>query len=472
MSAPGKIIDAVPPANADAEMAVLGSMVLDFDAIDIAASILKPECFFHNRHRELFKAILDLHGRGVAVDFTTLTDEMRRRRLLEDVGGPGYITSLEQHVFLTKNVGHHAQIVLQKHQLRQLIQISQQMQEQAQGERGEVDQILGEAQKLLFDLTASNAREFQQIGQLTLSSVEEIEKLCAAGGAKRGVATGYSDLDAMTGGFQKSDLIILAARPSVGKTAFAMNLALNIGAGVRHRTIGAVKPSPVGVFSLEMSAAQINQRMLASLSEVSMLLMREGKVSARGREKLHGISKQLYDVPIYIDDTPGISVLELRAKARRLAAMEPNLSLLIIDYLQLMRGTGRPENRQQEVAEITRSLKALARELQVPILALSQLSRMIEQRKGKSSKPMLSDLRESGAIEQDADVVMFLHRDTKVAAEEQGQERMPTQETELIIGKQRNGPIGTVNLVYFKDSTTFHSVAKVLDSRGHGEGQA
>ena len=467
MSAPGKVIDAIPPANADVEMAVLGSMILDYEAIDTAAAILKPEHFFHTRHQHLFRAITDLHEKGVAVDYTTLIDEVRKRHLLEDVGGAGYIMSLEQHVFSSHNVAHHANIVLQKHQLRELIRITQQIQEQAFDERDEVDQILNHAQKLILDLSEARAtREFQSMGELTLSTVEEIDQLCSADHVHKGVASGYVDLDAMTGGFQKNDLIILAARPSVGKTAFAMNLALNIGAGVRHRQIGSVKPLPVGVFSLEMSANQINQRMLSSLAEVSMLLMREGRVSARHREKLHAIAKQLYEVPIYIDDTPGLSVLELRAKARRLHAMQPDLSLIIIDYLQLMRGSGRAENRQQEVAEITRSLKALARELKVPILALSQLSRLVEQRKGKSSKPMLSDLRESGAIEQDADVVMFLHRDMKSNAADDGSAPQPTQETELIIGKQRNGPVGTIEIVFFKDTATFHNIARVVDSPG------
>jgi replicative DNA helicase len=467
MSAPGKIIDATPPANADAEMAVLGSMILNFEAIDIAASILKPEFFFHERHQHLFSAIVELRERQVPVDYTTLIEETRRRRQLELVGGPGYITSLEAHVYTTDNVAHHASIVLHKYQLRQLISITEQIQEQALDERDEVKQILNHAQKLILDLSEGQAaKEFQSMGDLTLATVEEIDKLCSAEHAHKGLATGFAELDNMTGGFQKNDLIILAARPSVGKTALALNLALNIGAGVRHRQIGVVKPQPVGIFSLEMSANQVNQRMLSSLAEVSMLLMREGKVSARGREKLHKVAKQLYEVPIYVDDSPGISVIEVRAKARRLQAMQPDLGLIIIDYLQLMRGAARSENRQQEVAEITRSLKALARELKIPILALSQLSRLVEQRKGKSSKPMLSDLRESGAIEQDADVVMFLHRDMKANAAEDGNDRAPTQETELIIGKQRNGPVGTIDIVFFKDTATFHNLARVVDAGG------
>jgi replicative DNA helicase len=309
------------------------------------------------------------------------------------------------------------------------------------------------------------------VGTLTLETVEEIERRCSSTHEVTGVATGYTDLDDWTGGFQKSDLIILAARPSIGKTAFALNIALNVGAGLRNRQVYKDRQRCVGVFSLEMSASQINMRLLSTLSEVPMHLMRSGKLGPRDRTKMAQFARQLHGVPIYIDDTPGISVMELRAKARRLAALRPDLSLIIIDYLQLMRGGGHrgSDNRQQEIAEISRSLKALARELNVPIVALSQLSRLIEQRKGKNARPILSDLRESGAIEQDADMVMFLHREKHFDKKdgEDGEEKkkgdISAEAAELIIGKQRNGPIGTIDLVFFRETATYHNLARTFN---------
>lgn len=465
----GRVVDANPPANVDAEKTVLGSMILDHDAIEIVAGILKPTCFFHLRHQQLYTAILDLYEKGTAIDFTTLIDEMKRRKLLDEIGGPGYIASLEQYVFSTSNAPHHANIVLRKHQLRELIRVTQEIQEDAYTEREDVDDILDNAEKLIFDLGEQRTtRDFVDVGSLTIETVDEIEKRCGATHELTGVETGYADLDEWTGGLQKSDLIILAARPSVGKTAFALNMALNVGAGLRNRIVDESLQRGVGVFSLEMSSSQVNQRLLSTFSEVPMHLMRTGKLSARDKERLHKYAKQFSGVPIYIDDTPSISILELRAKARRLVARQPNLSMLIIDYLQLMRGGGRVENRQQEISEITRSLKALARELNLPIIALSQLSRLIEQRKGKNSRPILSDLRESGAIEQDADVVMFLHREKSYDKKDEDEEERPkaritTEKAELIIGKQRNGPIGIINLVFFRETATYHSLAKNFD---------
>lgn len=463
---------AVPPASADAEKAVLGSMILDAEQIEIVVGLLKAESFFHSRHRHLFTAILELHNKGVSVDFTTLIDEMRRRNLLEEIGGPGYIVSLEQHVFSTANAADHARIVQRKHQLRELIRITDVIRDEALTEREDVDQILDQAEKMIFDLSEQRTtRDFQDVGTLTIETIDEIERRAASTHEVTGVATGYTDLDEWTGGLQKSDLIILAARPSVGKTAFALNMTVNIGAGLRNRQVHQEHQRCVGIFSLEMSSPQINMRLLSTLSEVPMHLMRTGKLSARDKTRLHQYARLMHGVPIYVDDTPGISVLELRAKARRLAAMRPDLSLIIIDYLQLMRGSGLKggENRQQEIAEISRSLKALARELNVPIIALSQLSRGIEQRKGKHARPILSDLRESGAIEQDADVVMFLHReknfDKKGDDEEDERSRADiiAEPAELIIGKQRNGPIGIIDLVFFRETATYHNLARQFD---------
>ena len=458
--------DRALPFSLDAEKAAIGAMILDEEQIEAVLGIAKPSHFYHRRHELLFLAIVDLHEKGHAIDFTTLTAEMKRRGELEEIGGPGYIVGLEQYVFSTANAPDHARLVFQKFQLRELIQIAEDIREQAVTESHEVEHLLDHAEKMIFDLSEQRTtRDFQDVGTLTLETIEEIDRRSQSDHDVTGIATGYADLDEWTGGLQKSDLIILAARPSVGKTAFALNMVCNIGAGLRNRKIAADKRKAVGVFSLEMSAPQINMRLLSTISTVPMHKMRSGRLNSGDQRRIHEYAEALHDAPIYIDDTPGISVLELRAKARRLASRVPDLGLIIIDYLQLMRGSGLrgSDNRQQEVSEISRSLKALARELNIPIIALSQLSRMIEQRKGKNSRPVLSDLRESGAIEQDADVVMFLHREKHFDKkdgddEEQRTADITAEPAELIIGKQRNGPIGTIDLVFFRQTATYHNL--------------
>jgi replicative DNA helicase len=476
----GQVLDAQPgrrapmaaaaehalPFSTDAEKAVLGAMILDASQIEVVMALVKPEFFYHQRHKQLSLAIIELYEKGQSVDFTTLTTEMRRRGQLEEVGGPGYIVGLEQYVFSTANAKDHAHIVLQKHQLRELINIAEVIKDQAITEANDVDVLLGQAEAMIFELGERRpTKDFQDIGTLTLETIEEIDRRSRSTHDVTGVATGYTDLDEWTGGFQSSDLIILAARPSVGKTAFALNMVCNIGAGMRERRMLPEVRRPVGIFSLEMSASQINMRLLSTISNVPMHKMRSGRLTQTEMRRIHENADTLHDAPIFVDDTPGISVLELRAKARRMYARRPDLSLIIIDYLQLMRGSGLrgSDNRQQEVAEISRSLKALARELNVPIIALSQLSRLIEQRKGKGARPMLSDLRESGAIEQDADVVMFLHREKHFDKkdgddEEQRAADITAEPAELIIGKQRNGPIGTIDLVFFRQTATYHNL--------------
>ena len=462
----GQAFDHDLPSSADAEKAVLGAMILDAEQIEIVLGIVKPNCFYYPRNAYLFEAIIELHAKGQAVDFTTLTTEVRRRGRLEEVGGPGYIVGLEQFIFSTANAADHARIVQQKYQLRELVRIAEEIGTDAKTEVDEVGLLLDRAEKMIFDLSEQRTtRDFQDVGTLTLETIEEIERRSQSSHEVSGVATGYTDLDEWTGGLQNSDLIILAARPSVGKTALALNMVCNIGAGLRNRKIDESARRGVGVFSLEMSAAQINMRLLSTISTVPMHKMRSGRLNGGDQRRIHEYAEALHGAPIYIDDSPGISVLELRAKARRLAARVPNLSLIIIDYLQLMRGSGlrSSDNRQQEVSEISRSLKALARELNIPIIALSQLSRLIEQRKGKNAKPVLSDLRESGAIEQDADVVMFLHREKHFDKkdgddEEQRTADITAEPAELIIGKQRNGPIGTIDLVFFRQTATYHNL--------------
>lgn len=475
-AAPAAAADLVQPHATDAERAVLGAMILDAEQIEVVMALIKPDSFFHPRHRELCEAIVELYEKGQAVDFTTLTTEMRRRGKLEEVGGPGYIVGLEQYIFSTSNAKDHAYIVMQKHQLRQLMGIADEIKDKAATEAEDADTLLEKAEAMIFELGEKRpSRDFQDIGTLTLETIEEIDRRSRSNQDVTGVATGYTDLDEWTGGLQSSDLIILAARPSVGKTAFALNMVCNVGAGQRERRIIPEKRRPVGIFSLEMSGSQINMRLLSTISGIPMHRMRSGRLKQNDMRRLHEYAEALHDAPIYVDDTPGISVLELRAKARRMYARRPDLSLIIIDYLQLMRGSGlrAGDNRQQEVSEISRSLKALARELNVPIIALSQLSRLIEQRKGKGARPMLSDLRESGAIEQDADVVMFLHREKHFDKkdgddEEQRNADISAEPAELIIGKQRNGPIGTIDLVFFRETATYHN----LHHQGSADGDS
>ena len=461
MSSPGNAPEPVMPCNNDAEKAVLGAMILDANAIDTATSLITAEVFYNARHQQVFGAIMDLHEQSVTVDYTTLIDELRRRGQLEGIGGQGYILGLEQYVFSTRHVDHHIRILIDKYQLRRLARTAQEIQERALTEQSSAAELLEEADSRLSLLNMeASTRDFVSVHDLTLETMDHIERLSQGDSDAGGVATGFQDLDRLTGGLQKSDLLILAARPSLGKTALALNLALNIGAGRRGKSFRPELSKAVGIFSLEISSLQVNQRLLSSISDVPMQIMRTGKMSQSEHKALFEAGRHLETAPIYVDDTPNISAVELRAKARRLAAkLDHKLGLIIVDYLQLMRGGGgRNENRQQEISEISRSIKALARELNVPILALSQLSRLIEQRKGKNARrPMLSDLRESGAIEQDADVVMFIHRDKTAESNpsDPDYEPPPVEDCLLIIGKQRNGPLDDVPLIFFRKSATF-----------------
>ncbi|MCX7717342.1 MAG: replicative DNA helicase [Candidatus Sumerlaeaceae bacterium] len=467
MSEPGKVIDTALPSSPDAEKAVLGAMILDPEAIVAVSGKLLAEHFYKPRHQQIYAAIQSLYESQVSVDFTTLVDELKRRNQLEAVGGPAYLASLVEVVFTPQNVEEHARIIRSKHRLREIVRVTQEIHEQALREDDEPDVILAQAEQQIFTLSQGReSADFVAIDELTMDTMTEIERRRQGGEALHGVQTGFPKLDELTGGFQRSDLLILAARPSVGKTALALNIALNVGAGLRNFVVHPESARPVAIFSLEMSASQIDMRMLSTVSKVPMYKMRTGHLNEQDRKRLHAVARQLHGIPIYIDDTPGLSILELRAKARRLKARVPGLALVMVDYLQLMRGAGRVENRQQEIAEITRSLKALARELDLPVLALSQLNRQIDQRKGKNSRPVLSDLRESGAIEQDADVVMFIHRDRKYehfdsrGEDEPPAGRPPAEPAELIIAKQRNGPTDIVDLVFFRERATFHSMQR------------
>ena len=396
------LIERVPPQNLEAEQAVLGAMLIEKEAIARVTELLKGGDFYREAHRLIFEAMLDLYNRNEAVDMITVIELLKREDNLEKVGGIAYVTSLANSVPTAANVHYHAKIVEEKALLRQLIQTSTQI--AALGYEGseEVSQIVDQAEKMILEV--SNRRiggDFTPIKSIVLDAFGKIEQLYESRGGITGLATGFKDLDRLTSGLQKSDLILVAARPSMGKTAFTLNIASNVA--IREK-------KAVAFFSLEMSKEQLVQRMLCAEASIDSQKLRIGELEDDDWTKLINAADRLSGAPIFIDDTAGISVLEMRSKARRLK-VEHDLSLIIIDYLQLMQGSGGKggENRQQEISEISRSLKGLARELGVPVVALSQLSRSVESRQVK--KPMLSDLRESGSLEQDADIVAFLYRE-------------------------------------------------------------
>lgn len=457
MSIPQKITTSrmitgqVPPHNLDAERAVLGTMILDQARIPLVMETLKKESFYNTAHQILFETMVELYDRFGVLDLTTLCDELAKNKTLEAVGGVSYVASLEQYVITTANIEHHARIVFNKAKLRKLIEAAHSILDLAYSEQGQTEEILDLSEKLIFDISQERAsRDFLPISDLTLEAIEEINIKYHDRRAVTGLPTGYYQLDEWTSGLQSSDLIIIAGRPSMGKTAFGLNIIYHIASELLR---------PVALFSLEMSSAQINHRLLCSMTKVDGRRVRTGNLSADELKSLSEKGKKLSTLPIFIDDTPAISILELRAKARRLKSIHKELALIVVDYLQLMRGSGRAETRQQEVAEISGSLKALSRELEIPIIAVSQLSRMIEHRRGRSKRPILSDLRESGAIEQDADVVLFVHREIEPGAMDEDIDPELKTKAEIIIGKQRNGPLGVVPLRFFSEFTFFANPA-------------
>lgn len=433
----------MPPYSLEAEQSVLGSMIIDKDAIAAASEVLAGEDFYSDAHREIYDAMLVLYEQGKPVDLITLTETLRQRGTLEGIGA-AYITELSMAVPSTANVKYYIRIVEEKAILRRLIKASNEIIQDSYEAQQDVDLILDDAEKRIFKISERRGREdFEPIKMALLDAYAKIEELSKNKGKIIGVPTGFTDFDLMTTGFHPSDFVLIAARPSMGKTSFAMNIAQN----------AAVKENiPVAIFSLEMSKDQLVQRMLSSEANVELQKIRTGELEDTDWIKLVQAAGPLSQAPIFIDDTPGISVMEMRSKARRLK-LEHGLGMIVIDYLQLMSGRGRAENRQQEISEISRSLKALARELEVPVVTLSQLSRGPEAR--SDHRPMLSDLRDSGAIEQDADVVIFLYRDEYYNPDTEKQNI-----AEAIIAKQRNGPTGTVELVWLGQFTKFASYAK------------
>jgi len=451
MPDPTPIVDRLPPQAAEAEMAVLGSMLLSQEAVGRAIEIIgEEESFYSSGHRKIYRACVNLYEKNQAVDLVTASEELRRLKWLDDAGGSVYLTRLAESVATSANIDYYARIVLEKAVLRRLITAATQIVSSSYDAAENPEELLDRAEQMIFSIKERRLRrQLLPLKAFIHDSFELVEKLYREKRHITGVGTGFTDLDRLTSGLQPSDLIIVGARPSVGKTALALNIA-------QHAAIAS--QVPVAVFSLEMSKEQLVLRMLCSEARVSSHKVRSGYISQNEWPALVSAAGILHSAPMYIDDSAALTPLEIRAKARRLKS-EVDLGLVVVDYLQLMRSSGRSENRQQEISEISRSLKALAKELNVPVIALSQLSRISVQR-GQDARPILSDLRESGAIEQDADVVIFLHRDLGAykAQEDGGSQALDTESAELIVAKQRNGPVGKFNLVFFKDYTRFENM--------------
>ncbi len=432
-----------------AERAVLGAVLADNSVVSDVAEVVHADDFSNPAHAQIFSAIVGLDQASKKIDHLTLSEELKVRGLLATVGGPSYLMGLDQVVPIAQNAVQYARIVKDQAMRRRLAAVGRELQELASQDVGEVDALLDEAERKVFVL-ADKQREgdLVPVSELMDPTLSLLEKMKLASSGVTGLSTGYLDLDLQLTGLHPGELIILAARPGVGKTSLAMNIATHV----------AVKEQKaVGIFSLEMPADQLLIRLLASQGRVDMKKLRGGRLTEHDEEKFQEAAGQLWNAPLYIDDSGALSPFDLRAKARRLKAKNADLGLLVVDYLQLMQSKAKSESRQVEVSEISRSLKALAKELGVPVLALSQLNRKVEERKG--GKPMLSDLRESGAIEQDADVVMFIHRDDGSGDDDGGPPRGATP-VELIVAKQRNGPIGSIDLVFLSEFTRFESRAR------------
>jgi replicative DNA helicase len=440
-------LERIPPQNLEAEQSVLGSMLLDREAIIIASEYLKPTDFYRDSHRQIFQAICALCDRNEPVDLVTLAEELRSRSALEPVGGMGTLTLLAGAVPTAANVAYYARIVREKAILRTLINTATRIVTRSFEVTGEVEEILDEAEQAIFEVARrSGTQGLATMKEVLKETFERIDKLWGNKGGVTGLSTGFADLDHITCGLQHSDLIIIAARPSMGKTTLALNIAQHIAVNEKV---------PVAVFSLEMSKEQLAQRMLCAQAGIDANRLRRGFLSDEDYPKLTRAAGPLSAAPLFIDDTPALSALEMRARVRRLKA-EHGLSAVFVDYLQLIRGSERAENRQQEISAISRSLKALAKELNVPVVALSQLSREVEKRDKK--RPVLSDLLESGGIEANADVVAFIYREGYY---NQDAENKPL--TEVIIAKQRNGPVGTIQLYFKENLNKFVSVSARSD---------
>ncbi len=433
----------IPPQNIEAEQSVIGSILLENEALLKAVEVLRPEDFYRESHRQIYQCLLELFERNEPADLITLTENLKKKKKIEEIGGASYLAEISEKIPTAANIEYYAKIVRQKSILRNLIHSASEIVTKATSAEEEVEDILDYSEKTIFQISEFQIKpSFYALKDILKSTFKDIEKLYEKKQLITGVPTGYTDLDSMTSGFQPSDLIIVAGRPSMGKTAFALNIAQNAA------TEGNVATA---IFSLEMSKEQLSMRMLCSEARVDNHKLRSGFIAESEWGKLSMAAGKLADSKIYIDDTPGISVFEMRAKARRLQA-EHGLGLIMVDYLQLMSGSkGRSDSREQEISEISRSLKALAKELNVPVIALSQLNRRLEDRTDK--RPHMADLRESGAIEQDADVIIFIYRDEVYHPDTEESKG----KAEIIIGKQRNGPTGEVILTFINEYTRFEN---------------
>lgn len=433
----------MPPQNIEAEQSVLGTVLLSDHSLSAVLELLVSKDFYKDTHKLIFEAMIVLFEKNEPQDIITVSNKLKDLNQLDDAGGVAYLATLTSIVPVTANIFHYAKIIRQKAVLRNLIAVNTEIAGRCYEEQGDIDILVDEAEQAIFEIARSKSdQSFTPLKRIIPGAFETVEMLYKRKEMITGVPTGFTELDKMTAGMQPSDLIILAGRPSMGKTAFAMNIAQN--AALLDKT-------GVAIFSLEMSKEQLAMRLLCSTGHIDSQRVRTGKLREEDWPKLSRAVGMLTDAPMYIDDTPAISVLEMRAKVRRLAARYP-LGMIIVDYLQLMRGRN-TENRTQEISEISRSLKAMAKELKVPVIALSQLNRSLESRPDK--RPMMSDLRESGAIEQDADVICFIYRDEVYNKAEDNPNRGLA---EIIIGKQRNGPTGTVKLTFIKEFTMFENL--------------
>ncbi|MDD5128660.1 MAG: replicative DNA helicase [Candidatus Omnitrophica bacterium] len=443
------ILDKLPPQNLDAEMAVLGSMLLDEEAVSCAVEKLDAGCFYKDTHRKIFQTISDLYNANKAVDLITLADALKKDNSLEAIGGVSFLTLLANAVPTAANINHYSGIVREKYILRTLINNSTKIITVCHESEGNIAEVVDTAERLIFEVSDHrNQGSYMHLKEIVKESIETIDRLYQNKAHVTGIPTGYIDFDIKTAGLQPSDLIIVAGRPSMGKSAFALGIA---------EYAGVIEKVPTAIFSLEMSKEQLVQRMLCSHARVDAHKVRTGYLATSDWPRLTAAAGKLSESPIFIDDTPAISVMELRARARRLKSHH-GIKLIILDYMQLMRGSATSmESRQQEISEISRSLKALARELNVPVIAISQLSRAVESR--TDHRPQLSDLRESGAIEQDADVVVLILREEYYT---------PTPDNqgiaEAIIAKQRNGPVGNLKLAFIKEFTRFDNLSRTDSS--------
>lgn len=440
----------VPPQNIEAEQSVLGGILLNNQALNSVLEILKAEDFYSEAHRKIYTAIVELSEKNEPSDLVTLSSILRDKKHLDQAGGTTYLASLVDNVPSSANIVHYSKIVKEKSILRSLIATATEILNKSYDASKDIEIVLDEAEHAIFDISENKIRPaFYPFKEIIKDSVKTIEKLYERKELVTGVPTGYDKVDDLTSGLQKSDLIIIAGRPSMGKTAFALNIA---------QYAALESAVPVAVFSLEMSKEQLAIRMLSAEARVDSQRIRRGFLGETDWPKLIAAASRLSEAPIYIDDTPAITVLEMKAKARRLKA-EVNLGLIILDYLQLMRSSGYKDSREQEISDISRSLKALAKELNLPVVALSQLNRKVEDRNNK--RPQMADLRDSGAIEQDADIIAFIYRDEVYDKSEENPERGIA---EIIIGKQRNGPTGMVKLAFLEKYTRFENLARDTDT--------